>query len=205
MAQHTSRQRSHLLICQPYLEAMRLSGTENSITRQASDPAAFAKPRKVEKAQENLEKRKATQKVGDFSLALRLQALVLAEASLSYDQIREITGIDTKLLDKIRKVARDRGYDPTVSLQMKEEYVANLVDTARPAGRPAKHRPETEAGTLQHSPDHRRMPAAAAMPSPFISVLPIPQLPPTSPWNLLTTSHNPHHTLHQDLTDPALR
>ena len=45
MAQHTSRQRSHLLICAPYLDAMREMGVENSITRQAADPGAFARER----------------------------------------------------------------------------------------------------------------------------------------------------------------
>ena len=125
MAQHTSRQRSHLLTCQAYLDAMKSQGIENSITRQAIDPAAFAKPRKTDQL-DGVEKRKTTQKLLDFPRAVRIQALALAEASISYDRIREITGIDAKLLEKMRKTARERGYDGAKSMQMKEDYVADL-------------------------------------------------------------------------------
>jgi hypothetical protein len=124
MAQHTSRQRTHLLACQAYLDAMKSQGVENSITRQAADPASFVKSRKPDQT-DGTEKRKATQRLTDFTVAIRIQALALAEASISYDRIREITGIETKLLDKIRRTAKERGYDPATSMQMKEEYVAD--------------------------------------------------------------------------------
>jgi hypothetical protein len=126
MAQHTSRQRVHLFTCQAYLDAMKLQGIENSITQHAANPSAFAKPTRPDQT-EGLEKRKGVQKMTDFSMAVRIQALALAEASISSDRIREITGVDNKLLDKLRKTARDRGYDPTTSMQLQEHYVADPI------------------------------------------------------------------------------
>lgn len=116
---------------------MKSQGIANSITQRAADPSAFAKPPKSDQA-DSTEKRKGVQKMTDFSMAVRIQALALAEASISYDKIREITGIDTKLLDKLRKNARDRGYDPTTSMQIQEEYVADPVKQG--VGRPKKQR-----------------------------------------------------------------
>jgi hypothetical protein len=139
MAQHTSRQRAHLLTCQAYLDAMKSQGVENSITRQAADPAAAAKPRKAEQT-DSAEKRKVTQKLVDFPMALRIQALALAEASISHDRIHEITGIETKLVNKMRKIARERGYDPTTSMQMKDEYVADPANKG--SSRPKKQGPD---------------------------------------------------------------
>jgi hypothetical protein len=137
MAQHTSRQRAHLLTCKAYLEAMRTQGLENSITRRAADPTAFAKPSKSDQA-DSTEKRKVIQKMLDFPMAIRIQALALAEASISYDRIREITGMETRLLDRLRKNARDRGYDPSTSMQMKDDYVADPVDKGH--SKPKKQR-----------------------------------------------------------------
>jgi hypothetical protein len=105
---------------------MKLQGVENSITQRAAHPTAFAKPPKPDQA-EGPEKRKGVQKMTDFSMAVRIQALALAEASISSDRIREITGVDSKLLDKLRKCARDRGYDPATSMQIQEHYVADPV------------------------------------------------------------------------------
>lgn len=137
MAQHTSRQRTHLITCQAYLDAMRSQGIENSITRRAADPSTFAKPPRIDQP-DGAKKRKAVQKIMDFPAAIRIQALALAEASISYDRIREITGIEPKLVDKLRKIARDRGYDPTTSMQIKEEYVVGPVNKAQ--DRPKKQR-----------------------------------------------------------------
>lgn len=137
MAQHTSRQRVHLFTCQAYLDAMKLQGIENSITRHAANPSAFAKPPKPDQA-EGAEKRKGVQKMTDFSMAVRIQALALAEASISSDRIREITGVDSKLLDKLRKTARDRGYDPSRSMQLEEHYVADPIKSG--AGKSKKQK-----------------------------------------------------------------
>ncbi len=116
---------------------MESQGIENSITRQAADPAAIVNPPKADQT-DGTEKRKKIQKITDFPMALRIQALALAEASISYDRVSEITGVETKLLDKMRKTARDRGYDPASSMQIKEDYVADPVN--RGQGRPKKQR-----------------------------------------------------------------
>ncbi len=183
MAQHTSRQRSHLLTCQAYLDAMKSQGIENSITRQAIDPAAFAKPRKTDQL-DGVEKRKTTQKLLDFPRAVRIQALALAEASISYDRIREITGIDAKLLEKMRKTARERGYDGAKSMQMKEDYVADPVNTG-PA-KPKKHRSDglVEHGTMQAPPTR---------PIPGYVQADTSNLPPGN-WNFMATGQMPRGT-----------
>ena len=116
---------------------MKSQGIENTITRRAADPAAFTKPPKADQM-DAPEKRKGVQKIVDFPMAVRIQALALAEASISYDRIRGITGVETKLLDKLRKIARDQGYDPTTSMLIKEDYVADPVNKCQ--GRPKKQR-----------------------------------------------------------------
>lgn len=105
---------------------MKMQGIENSITQRAANPSAHVKPAKADHP-DGIEKRKLYQRIADFPTAVRIQALALAEASISYERIREITGVETKLLDRMRKTARERGYDPTSSMQIKDEYVADLV------------------------------------------------------------------------------
>ena len=143
MAQHTSRQRLHLLGCQNYLNHMKEQGLESSITRQAADPQAFF--RSTDWAQKSAEaKAPKVLKMGDHTTAVRIQALALAEASISYERIQEITGMDPKVMAGLRRLARERGYDPNVSMQLKEEYVLDPPNTARPRGRPKKRKPEDE-------------------------------------------------------------
>src|ERR1700761_8043365 len=143
MAQHTSRQRVHLLGCQGYLDAMKEQGIETSITRQAADPQAFF--RSSDWAQKSAESKvPKVLKMGDHTTAVRIQALALAEASISYERIQEITGMDPKVMAGLRRLARERGYDPNVSMQLKEEYVLDPPNTARPRGRPKKRKPEDE-------------------------------------------------------------
>lgn len=143
MAQHTSRQRLHLLQCQAYLESMRDQGVENSITRQAADPQGFFKNSKSFQSP-NEPKAPKILKMAEHSNAVRIQALALAEASISSEKIQEITGIDPKILAGLRKLARERGYDPTVSMQLKEEYVVDPPNANRPRGRPKKRKPEDD-------------------------------------------------------------
>lgn len=183
MAQHTSRQRLHLLTCQAYLDAMKSQGIENTITRQATNPATFAKPRKIDQL-DGVEKRKTTQKLLDFPVAVRIQALALAEASISYDRIREITGIDAKLLEKMRKTARERGYDVAKSMQMKEDYVTDPLNTGQ--AKPKKHRSDSPLGhgTVQ-APPTRSIPAYVQANTS--------NLPPGN-WNFMTTSQMPRGT-----------
>lgn len=108
---------------------MKSRGIENTITQRAADPATFTKrPGPIQA--DGAEKRRLNHKIGDFPIALRIQALALAEASISYDRIGEITGIEAKLVDKLRKMARERGYDPTESMHLREDYV---VDPVKPA------------------------------------------------------------------------
>ncbi|KIV97657.1 hypothetical protein PV10_01376 [Exophiala mesophila] len=143
MAQHTSRQRLHLLGCQPYLEAMKEAGVETSITRQAADPQSFFRsnewPHKSAEA-----KAPKVLKMQEHSTAVRIQALALAEASISSERIQEITGMDPKVLAGLRRLARERGYDPSISMQLKEEYVLDPPNANRPRGRPKKRKPEDD-------------------------------------------------------------
>ena len=175
MAQHTSRQRTHLLRCRAYLDAMRSQGIENSITRHAVDPtASSARPPNTD-LPNGSEKRKAIQKIADFPTAIRIQALALAEVSISYDRIREITGMGAKLLDKLRKIARDRGYDPTTSMQIKEEYVVEPVDKVQ-----GKHRKQRDEVNLQRAGG--QVPATGAIPG--YGPADMVSLPPGD-WNLM--------------------
>ena len=145
MAQHTSRQRAHLLDCHDYLNAMKEQGIETSITRQAADPAAFFREKQLSIAAASSEaKPPKVLKIQEHSMAVRIQALALAEASISAEKIHEITGIEPKVLAGMRKLARERGYDPNVSMRMKEEYVIDPPNTNRPRGRPKKRKLEDD-------------------------------------------------------------
>ncbi|RMZ89467.1 hypothetical protein DV736_g3300, partial [Chaetothyriales sp. CBS 134916] len=133
MAQHTSRQRLHLLQCQNYLDSMKEQGVENTITRQAADPQGFFKTSRS--FQTDSPKPPKVLKMAEHSTAVRIQALALAEISISYDRIQEITGIDQKVMVGLRRLARERGYDPNISMQLKEEYVLDPPNANRPRGR----------------------------------------------------------------------
>jgi hypothetical protein len=135
---------------------MKDQGIENTITRQAADPASYFKQAKTFHATSEPKPPKVL-KMGEHSTAVRIQALALAEASISSERIMEITGIEPKVLAGLRKLARDRGYDPNVSMQMKEEYVTDPPNANRPRGRPKKRKPEDELdpaleGTPQTDP-----------------------------------------------------
>lgn len=120
---------------------MKAAGMENSITRQAADPAGFFKNSKVLQAFGEPKPPKIL-KMGEHSTAVRIQALALAEAHISLDRIQEVTGMDAKVVAGLRKLARERGYDPNVSMVLKEEYVWDPPNTNKPRGRPKKRRPE---------------------------------------------------------------
>lgn len=121
---------------------MKEQGVETSITRQAADPAGFFRPDPAQRLSEA--KAPKVLKMGDHSTAVRIQALALAEASISFERIQEITGMDPKVLAGLRRLARERGYDATVSMQLKEEYVLDPPNNSRPRGRPKKRKPEDE-------------------------------------------------------------
>ena len=122
---------------------MKEQGVETTITRQAADPQAFF--RSSDWAQKAAEaKAPKVLKMNDHTTAVRIQALALAEASISYERIQEITGMDPKVMAGLRRLARERGYEPSVSMQLKEEYVLDPPNTARPRGRPKKRKPDED-------------------------------------------------------------
>ena len=124
---------------------MKDQGIETSITRQAADPAAFFRAKQLSIAAGSTDaKPPKVLKIQEHSMAVRIQALALAEASISSDRIHEITGIEPKVLAGMRKLARERGYDPNVSMRMKEDYVIDPPNTNRPRGRPKKRKPDEE-------------------------------------------------------------
>lgn len=122
---------------------MKETGHENSITRQAADPAGFFKNSKVLQAFGEPKPPKVL-KMGEHSTAVRIQALALAEAHISVERIQEVTGMDAKVIVGLRKLARERGYDPNVSMVLKEEYVYDPPNSNKPRGRPKKRRAEDD-------------------------------------------------------------
>lgn len=172
MAQHTSRQRAHLLTCEQYLDAMKNAGIENSITRQAANPAEYFKNSKVLQAFGEPKPPKIL-RMGDLSTAVRIQALALAEAHISTERIQEITGMDPKIVVGLRKLARERGYDPNVSMVLKDEYVEDQPNTNRPRGRPKKRKGDDDL-----DPELDESPISAS--GPF--TVPTGNLPPGN-WN----------------------
>lgn len=155
---------------------MKDQGIENTITRQAADPAGFFRNSKTLQAFGEPKAPKVL-KMHEHTTAVRIQALSLAEASISSERIHEITGIDPKTLAGLRKIARERGYDPNISMQMKEDYVTDPPSATRPRGRPKKRKPEDDLDpSLAHSsPSNRAPPGYVAADS----------LPPGN-WNFMT-------------------
>ena len=183
MAQHTSRQRAHLLGCRSYLDAMKEQGIETSITRQAADPAAFFRSKEISINRHGEGKVSKPLKMPEGSMAVRIQALALAEASISSERIQEITGIEPKMLAALRKLARDRGYDPNISMQLKEDYVFDPPNASKPRGRPKKRR-------LEDAIDPAMMQTSAARPPPGYVQAEV--LPPGN-WNFSAAAN--HHGL----------
>jgi hypothetical protein len=179
MAQHTSRQRVHLLQCDNYLSTMKDQGVENTITRQAADPAGFFKSSKSFQIDAEPKAPKVL-KMAEHSIAVRIQALALAEASISSERIFEITGIEPKVLAGLRKLARDRGYDPNVSMQLREGYVVDPPNANRPRGRPRKRKPEDDLDPALSTPQQPNSTPRA--PPGYVSA---ESLPPGN-WNFMT-------------------
>lgn len=70
----------------------------------------------------------------------RLQALALVEYGIPPGHASHTTKISVKTIQRLRKQARARGYDPAVSSVLKLEY----VEDAPRSGRPPKLNPELE-------------------------------------------------------------
>jgi transposase len=65
-------------------------------------------------------------------LAVRIQALALAEEGIATKRIREITGLSRKTLYNLKKKAQERGYNPAQSRSLKMEYVEDAPRSGRP-------------------------------------------------------------------------
>ena len=157
---------------------MKEQGIETSITRQAANPQAYFKGSEWQ-AKPSDSKPKVL-KMQEHSTAVRIQALALAEVSISSERIQEITGMEPRVLAGLRRLARERGYDPAISMQLKEEYVLDPPSNGRPRGRPKKRKPDDDVdpaltGGLQEP----------AQPSPSFSAPRADNLPPGQ-WNFMT-------------------
>ena len=75
----------------------------------------------------------------------RMQALALAEAGIAQKIITAITKIHRSTISRLKKQARDRGYDPLVS---KKLFLSHVTDTHR-SGRPPVITPEVESAIME--------------------------------------------------------
>ena len=75
-----------------------------------------------------------------YDIAARAQALTLHELGYSPQVIAEETRMTSRHVQNIITKAKERGYDPSVSRRIKDEY---LVDAMRPS-RPPKLSKEQE-------------------------------------------------------------
>lgn len=73
-------------------------------------------------------------------ISLRFQALALAEYGVPVQHIKHYLNMSVNTIQRLRKTARDRGFDPAVSPQLKLEY----VEDAPRSGRPSKLTPQME-------------------------------------------------------------
>ena len=78
------------------------------------------------------------------SLAERAQALALLKYEININSVITYTGFSRSYLYEMRKKARDRGFNPSISFILKDEY---LTDAPR-SGRPLKATPELVAKLL---------------------------------------------------------
>ncbi len=77
--------------------------------------------------------------------AERIQALALIEEGVAVDRVTTVSGMSKASIYRLQKTARARGYDPTVSRKLKDEYVQD----APRSGRPKKLSPEQEQHLLE--------------------------------------------------------
>jgi hypothetical protein len=65
------------------------------------------------------------------SIALCAQAFALQEEGISVARIKEITGLAISMIYHIKKIAFERGYDPEISREFKDEYFADVSHSGR--------------------------------------------------------------------------
>lgn len=181
---------------------MKAQGIETSITRQAADPAAFFRAKKITVSKRATDPKPPGLKLPrtqEHSTAVRIQALALAESNISAERIHEITGIEPKALAGMRRLARDRGYDPLVSMRMKEEYVVDPPGINRQRGRPNKRKMD-----YYIDPAVLRTPATNRAPPGYIRAN---GLPPGN-WNFVVApigqSSNQHRDRSSTPIDPSI-
>jgi transposase len=80
-----------------------------------------------------------------YDIAQRAQAITLLVIGSPYDYITAQTGISKRQVQYYLATAKSRGYNPEVSIILKEEY---LQDGIRP-GRPRKTSPEQEEALIE--------------------------------------------------------
>ncbi len=68
----------------------------------------------------------------NYDPGTRLQALALAEAGIPLPIIQAVTKLSRQSIYRLKRQARERGFDPAVSLQLKLEYVADRPRSGRP-------------------------------------------------------------------------
>ena len=68
----------------------------------------------------------------NYDDGVRLQALALVEFGIAPKEVEAITGIHRSTISRLRKKARQRGYDPGVSKALKLEYVTDAPRSGRP-------------------------------------------------------------------------
>ena len=161
---------------------MKERGIETSITKQAEDPATFFRESRGALASGRDPKPPKHLKMQEHSTAVRIQALALAEAYISSEKIQEITGIEPKVLAGLRKLARDRGYDPNISMQLKEEYVLDPPSAMKSRGRPKKRKEDDDI-----DPSISQMQDPSRAPPGYVQA---EGLPPGN-WNFSSPVSNP--------------
>jgi len=65
-------------------------------------------------------------------VAVHIQALALVEEGISVNRVMQITGLARRTIFDLKKRARERGYNPTLSRALKMEYVEDAPRSGRP-------------------------------------------------------------------------
>lgn len=78
----------------------------------------------------------------EFDIATRAQALALLEEGVSLPRIIEVSKMSRTSIFRIRQLAYTRGYDPAISRQIKDEYVATATRSGRPCTITAEQKEE---------------------------------------------------------------
>ena len=68
----------------------------------------------------------------NYDTGTRLQALALSEGGMDVKGVKAITNLSHGTIYRLRKLARDRGYNPEISKQLKLEYVVDRPKSGRP-------------------------------------------------------------------------